>query len=121
MLRYILPVAVVLGVAMPSIPAQAQTIDPDVRCMMVSNIFGVREADPQRKQVAIIAVAYYLGRVSVRLSPAQLRAAILVIGQQKLGKDTPQVMTACASAMQAKQIATAKTIQALGRAQQVTK
>lgn len=103
---------------LPAVARAQATADPDVRCMLVSNVFAEKETDPKKKQVAIIAVAYYLGRIDVRLQPAQFRTAVIAVGKEPLGKDIAQIMTNCARGLQAKQIATGEMIQGIAKTQQ---
>lgn len=106
------------GLSLLPTVAQAQTADPDVRCMLVSNVFAEKEPDAKKKQVAILSVTYYLGRIDAKLSPAQFRAAVIAVGKEPLGKDIAQTMTACAKGLQSKQIATAEMIQGIAKSQQ---
>ena len=63
-------------------------------------------------------MAYYLGRVDAKLSPAQFRSAVVAVGKEPMGKDIAQTMTNCARGLQAKQIATAGMIQGIAKSQQ---
>jgi hypothetical protein len=108
-----------LGLSLVPAVANAQaTADPDVRCMLVSNVFAEKETDANKKQVAIISVAYYLGRIDAKLSPAQFRNAVIAVGKEPLGKEIAQIMTNCARGLQSKQIATAEMMKAIGASQQ---
>ena len=121
MRRYPALVSLALGLSLVPVAARAQaTADPDVRCMLVSNVFAEKETDPKKKQVAIISVAYYLGRIDAKLSPAQFRTAVVAVGKEPLGAQIAQTMTNCARGLQAKQIATAEMIQGIAKSQQPT-
>lgn len=113
-----LPLALAaIALALCSSAAPAQGVDSDVRCLLVSNVFATKETDAPRKQLAAIAVAFYLGRVDARLQPAQVRASVVAIGKEKIGVDIGRTMTNCAKAMQAKQVATAHLVQDIARTQ----
>jgi hypothetical protein len=116
--RQTILLSLAVGLSLVPAAATAQAADPDVRCMLVSNVFAEKEADPKKKQVAIISVAYYLGRVDAKLSPAQFRSAVVAVGKEPMGKDIAQTMTNCARGLQAKQIATADMIQGVAKSQQ---
>ncbi len=116
MRRFLLPFAA-LALALPPAAAVAQTVNQDVKCMLVSNVFATKETDAKRRQIAALSVAYYLGRIDATLSPAQRRAAILLLGKEKMDKDVGAVMTACARNLQTHQVATAQMLQQIGRQQ----
>ena len=97
--------------------ATAQTSEQDVKCMLVSNVFATKEADPKRRQVALLSVAFYLGRIDAKLSPAQFRAMILTVGKEPMDKNVGLVMTNCARGLQAKQGSTAQILQQIGQQQ----
>ncbi len=119
MRRHIAPLSLALSLALLPAAALAQTptADPDVRCLLVSNVFAEKEPDAKKKQVAILSVTYYLGRVDAKLSPAQFRSAVVAVGKEPLGKDIATTMTNCARALQAKQVATAEMMQAIAKSQ----
>ena len=77
-------------------PVAAQTIDQDVKCMMVSNVFATQEKDPQRKQVAQASALYYFGRVDARLPVGQLQAKILALRSSLTKDNIGPTMNGCA-------------------------
>ncbi|WP_242183401.1 hypothetical protein [Sphingomonas sp. CARO-RG-8B-R24-01] len=103
---------------LPAVARAQATADADVRCLLVSNVFAEKETEPKKKQVAIISVAYYLGRIDARLSATQFRTAILAVGKEPLGKEIAQTMTNCARGLQSKQISTAEMMQGIAKSQQ---
>lgn len=94
--------ALSLGFAFAT-PASAQDAASDVRCILVSNVFSRVEPDVKKKAVAQATGLYFSGRVSARMSPAQIKAQI--VAQAKgLNKDNSgPVMTACAKYLQENQ------------------
>lgn len=84
-------------------PALAQAADADVRCMMAGNVFGKAEKDPAKKQLALATGLFFSGRADARLSPAQLKAAILAQGKALTTENVADAMTVCARTFQAKQ------------------
>jgi hypothetical protein len=92
-------------------PASAQALDPDVRCMLVSNLFAQAEKDPQRKQLSAISSVFYFGKVSARLNPAQIKQQLQLLDKAVKPAELPAVMTNCAKQFQAKQ----QAFLALGR------
>ncbi|WP_010217884.1 hypothetical protein [Sphingomonas sp. PAMC 26621] len=119
MRRHIAPLSLVLSLALLPAAASAQTptADPDVRCLLVSNVFAEKEPDAKKKQVAILTVTYYLGRVDAKLSPEKFRSAVVAVGKEPLGKDIATTMTNCARALQTKQVATAEMMQGIAKSQ----
>ena len=91
--------------------AQAQGPDQDVRCMIASNLFVKAEKDPARRQVAMLASYFYLGRVDARLSGAGLAGALKAQSAAITPASAGPVMTECAKRMQSAGMA----MQTLGR------
>ena len=101
MMRYSILAAI--GIGLVAVPATAQAIDPDVKCMLVSNLFSQAEKDPARKQLAAASGIFYFGRVDAHLSLPQLRAQMIALDKAVKAADLPGVMTDCARKLQAKQ------------------
>ena len=59
-----------------ALPAHAQTGNRDVRCLMLSNLFSKAASAAQAKEAAGQSRLFYLGRVSGKVPPAQLEAAM---------------------------------------------
>lgn len=77
------------------VAAGAQDVAADARCLLVGSTYARTSTDDRARQAAASTVAYYLGRVDGRVSPAALKAAFAE--QQKLlnGTNGPTVMQAC--------------------------
>lgn len=87
--------ALLASVSLP-MPLAAQTVDRDVRCWMVSNVFTQAEKDAKKKQIAGASSLYYLGRVDARLPRSQLKAAALAQAKTLRQQDVGPTMNACA-------------------------
>lgn len=116
-MRYFFFPLAAAGLAMSPIAAAAQTAEQDVKCMLISNVFATKETDSKRRQIAALSVAFYLGRIDAKMSPDQIRATILRVGKEPMGKNVGLVMTNCARDLQGKQAATAQILQQIGRQQ----
>lgn len=92
-------------------PARAETSDEDVRCLLASNFFAKADKDANRRQVASLAVFYYLGRIDGRLSPDQMKAQLVAQAKTLNPSNAGPVMTECAKRVQEKGAA----LQALGQ------
>ncbi len=76
-------------------PLDAQSVNDDVRCLLVSNAFARGEKDPAKNQIAKIAGAFYLGRLDTRLSTAELKAALLAQSKTMTPAAAGPVMNGC--------------------------
>ena len=103
MFRHALTVAAAIGIALTAAPAIAQTVEHDVRCMILSEAFSKLEKDPAKKQVAAATGLYFFGRVDAQISGTALRSQFFaqraLLRQQNAG----EVMTACAKDFMAHQ------------------
>ncbi len=101
MLRRTTLLAATIGTIMAAAPLAAQSVDDDARCALASNVFSKVEKAPAKKQLATLASFFYLGRLDGRLSPAQIRSALLAQGKLMKQADLGTTMTACAKRLQA--------------------
>ena len=100
--RTILALTAVAGLTIGSAAANAQTLDPDVRCLVLSNLFSKADPDPKRKQFAALSAVYYLGRIDARLSPDALKTQLAA--QANVDKATAgPLMNACGKEFQEKE------------------
>jgi hypothetical protein len=97
--------------ALATSPVAAQALDPDVKCMLASDVFGRMEKDQNRRQLAVLSGLFYFGRIDGRLSPAQMKAQILAVGTQMKATDLGPVMNECAKRFQSRQ----QALQAIGK------
>ena len=102
----ILPIlSAVVASAVIAAPISAQSADQDVRCWMASNVFAKNEKDPQKKQIAAIAMVFYLGRIDARMSMTQLKAAVATQGKLIKQPEYGPLMTSCATKLRDKELA----------------
>jgi hypothetical protein len=111
MIRRTLSTASVFWITLFAAPAVAQSVEKDVRCMMVSQAFSRLEKDPAKKQLAAASALYYFGRVDAQVSGSALRNQFIaqnsVIKQQNGG----EIMTGCAKDFNAHQQALQLSVQ----------
>lgn len=93
-------------------PAQAETVQDDIRCVLLSGIFIKSAKDEKGKQIAQLTGAFYLGRLDGRAAPAALTAALRAESKALDGKIAGPLMDACAKKMAAAQ----KAVNDAGRA-----
>ncbi len=88
--------ALVAGAAMgfPA-SASAQTVNDEIRCVMVSNALVARSKNPRGRQIGASVGAYFMGRLDFR-PPAQVKAALVRQNRRIPGKEAEAVMNACA-------------------------
>ncbi|MFL6725242.1 MAG: hypothetical protein ACJ8FS_01860 [Sphingomicrobium sp.] len=67
------PIALAAALLLPGAPAGAQTAS-DVRCLILSNVFAQKAAEPDVQKVAQASFYFYLGRVADRVTAPQLKA-----------------------------------------------
>jgi len=96
MARRIIGIGVALAAMGLAAPVAAQSVDDDVRCLLASNFFAKTEKDPQKKQLAVTAAAFYLGRLDTRISNAQLKNAALAQAKTLTGTSVSPLMNTCA-------------------------
>jgi len=77
--------------------AQAQANGDDVRCLLLSIGYSSAAKEANSRQVAAMTGAFYLGRVSGRLSEPALAAAIRAQGKGLPAKQAEPAMRACAA------------------------
>jgi hypothetical protein len=96
-------------------PSQAQAVDDDVRCLILSTIFQGTAKQPAVKQAASAAAHYYLGRVSARVPSGELKKRYLAQATRLKADSTGPMMNACFQKMQAQGRAVDAVRQEIGR------
>jgi hypothetical protein len=86
-------------------PLAAQSVDEDVRCLLASNVFARGEKDPGKKQLAMAASVFYLGRLDARISTMQLKTAVAAQSKTMTAASLGPTMTACAKRLRDKGVA----------------
>ena len=91
----IIKVAAGLVLAGMAIPAAAQTIPDDVRCLALSNAFAKSATEEAARDAASRSLIFYLGRLDARQDPAAIRSAMQA---SKIDpKTAPDQMSACST------------------------
>ena len=86
--------------ALVGLAGAAHAADEDVRCLLASNLFVKAEQDPAKRQVAMMAAYFYLGRADGRLSAVQLVTALKAEALALNATNAGPTMTACAKRVQ---------------------
>src|SRR6201995_2469031 len=86
---------------MMSAGAAAQSA-PDVKCLILSNIFAKATKEAKSQKAAEASLYFYLGRVTSTASPAQLKAALEAQSRTIDDKTAGEQMNGCVSAIQMK-------------------
>ena len=79
------------------VAATAQTVNDDVRCLLLSASFARVAKDENTRRGAAMTGAFYLGRVDGRISKPALAAAIRAQGKGLPAKEAAAAMQACAA------------------------
>jgi len=103
MSRRMLSILAIAGAMIAAGPAMAQGANQNMQCLMVANVFSSQEKDPQKKQVAIGAAFFYLGRLNEQITPAQLKALILAQSKALTPQTAGPLMNACIKEIGVKQ------------------
>jgi hypothetical protein len=82
-------------------PASAQSVDDDVRCLILGTVFQGGAKEPAAKQAASAAALYFLGRVSARVPSGELKRRYLSQAGRLKAQTAGPMMNACFKQMQA--------------------
>ena len=96
MARYLMAIGAALATFGTAAPVLVQSVDNDVRCLLAANVFARQEKEPAKKQLAVAASLFYLGRLDARMSIERLKAAMLVQAKAMPASSLGPTMTACA-------------------------
>lgn len=99
----------VSAAATSAAPAPAAR-NKDVRCLMLSNLYSKASSDVRGQTAAAQNRLFYLGRVSAKVPPAQLGAAMAAETRTIDPANTSAEMNACSATLRA----SASTIEAAG-------
>lgn len=89
----IIAVAACLATAMPGV-VQAQTVNDEVSCVLLSNAMASQSNNPRGKQVGAAVGAYFMGRLDAR-PPAQVKTAIAAQKRRMTAAAAAKSMNAC--------------------------
>ena len=81
-------------------PGNAQTVDDDMRCLILGTFFQAAK-EPAAKQAAGAATLYHLGRVSARVPSSELKSRYLAQAKGLRTASAGPMMNACIQQMQA--------------------
>jgi hypothetical protein len=73
-----------------------------VNCLLASNIFAQKEADPKAKALAQQTLYFYLGRLDPRITAPQLKLDLKRSADSLKGVNAAPLMNACLRELQAK-------------------
>ena len=90
-----------LAALLSAAPANAQSVDEDVRCLILGTLFQNTAKQPAVKQAAAAVTQYYLGRVSARVPAGALKSRYLAQARLIRADRTGPMMNACFKAVQA--------------------
>lgn len=107
-LGYFLGAALISGLAMP---VSAQSIQSDVRCILLSGMFVKAAKDDRGKQLARATGAFYLGRINGRADARTITDALRGESKTITAKTAGSQMQVCA----AKLAEAEKSLNAMGR------
>jgi hypothetical protein len=94
-----------LGLVLAAAPVGAQALDPDVKCMLASDVFARNEKDPGRKQLAVVSGLFFFGRIDGRLSAPQIKTQLAAAQKTLKPNDLPPIMNDCVKRFQARNVA----------------
>jgi len=103
MSRRTLTLVAALAATTAALPAQAQSSDQTVKCLLAANIFTKVENDPAKKQGAVGALFFYMGRLGANVAPAQLKAQIVAQGKTLNQQNLGPTMNECVKQIAARQ------------------
>jgi len=94
-------IAFAFALLMTGAAAGAQTAT-DAGCILVSNAFAQQSKDPKAQKLAEASMYFYLGRISDRETPAQLKALLDARAKTITDATASTMMNACVKAFEAK-------------------
>ena len=80
-------------------PASAQSAN-DAGCLLLSNVFAQKAAEPEVKKIAESAFYFYLGRVADSTTAAQLKSLLDAQGKSITDTTAGTMMKNCVQTMQ---------------------
>ena len=95
------PIALAASFLLATAPARAQTAT-DAGCLVLSNVFAQKAADPQVKKLAEAAFYFYLGRVADRTTAPQLKALLDAQSKSITDATASTMMKNCMQALQSR-------------------
>lgn len=100
---------IVMGAGLAAIaiaaPVAAQQVDKDVRCLLAANVFARTEKDPAKRQIAMAASIFYLGRLDAQISNEQLKNAVTAQAKAMPASSLGPIMNDCTKRLGQKGVA----------------
>ena len=93
------PIALAAALLLSGAPASAQSAN-DAGCLLLSNVFAQKAAEPEVKKIAESAFYFYLGRVSDSTTAAQLKSLLDAQGKSITDTTAGTMMKNCVQTMQ---------------------
>jgi hypothetical protein len=93
------PIALAAALLLSGAPASAQSAN-DAGCLLLSNVFAQKAAEPEVKKIAESAFYFYLGRVSDSTTAAQLKSMLDAQGKGITDTTAGTMMKNCVQTMQ---------------------
>jgi hypothetical protein len=106
---------VIVSALLLAAPGSAQSVDDEVRCLILGAAFQGSAKEPAAKQAASAATLYFLGRVSARVPPGELKSTYLAQATRLKAESAGPMMDACFKQMQAQVRAVDAVRQEIGR------
>jgi len=91
--------ALAAALLLPAAPASAQTAT-DAGCLLLSNLFAQKAAEPEVKKIAEQTFYFYLGRVGDRVTAPQLKALLDTQGKTITDATAGPMMKNCVQTLQ---------------------
>lgn len=105
MTRKLVAIGTGLAVIAIAAPVAAQQTDKDVRCLLAANVFARMEKDPAKRQIAMAASIFYLGRLDAQISNEQLKKAVTAQAKAMPASILGSIMTECTKRLGQKGVA----------------
>jgi hypothetical protein len=93
------PIALAAALLLSGAPASAQSAN-DAGCLLLSNVFAQKAAEPEVKKIAESAFYFYLGRVSDSTTASQLKSMLDAQGKGITDTTAGTMMKNCVQTMQ---------------------
>lgn len=95
MARRIIEIGVALAAIGLATPVAAQSVDDDVRCLLASNAVARAEKEADKRQLAAVTSAFYLGRLDARISNDQLKSMVVAQAKIMTGQNVGPLINNC--------------------------
>jgi hypothetical protein len=94
-------IALAAAFLLATAPARAQTAT-DAGCLVLSNVFAQKAAEPQVKKLAETAFYFYLGRIGDRTTAPQLKALLDAQSKSLTDATASTMMKSCIQTLQSR-------------------